>query len=234
MESETVSELSSTLSFRTSRRYGSRSTTIAADLGEHIVAGRLKPATILRVDALATEYGVSPTPVREALHTLAAEGLVTKTGRSGYSVARLTANDITDVFLVAAFVAGELAARAAVELSDEDLSELRAIHHETMALIHRNDLEHLDQKSRAFHSLINSASESSKLRWLARITTRYIPRSLFTEIPGWTDLTAQGQVSILEALESRDPEAARKAATGVLTRAGKALSAEVAERSAES
>lgn len=233
MEPGTTAELPRAVSFRTSRRYGSRSATIAADLGEHIVAGRLKPGTILRVDTLASEYEVSPTPVREALHTLVAEGLVTKAGGSGYTVAQLSAADISDVFLVAAFVAGELAARAAVELSDEDLAELRAIHHETMALIHRNDLARLDEKSRAFHSLVNSASESPKLRWLARITTRYIPRSLFPEIPGWTELTAQGQTNILEALESREPEAVRIAAAGVLTRAGEALSADVAARSVE-
>ena len=71
------------------------------------------------------ELGISVTPVREALFELRAEGLLDQQPRRGFVVLPVTARDITDVSDVQAHIGGELAARAAANITAEQLRELR-------------------------------------------------------------------------------------------------------------
>ncbi|GAA4282690.1 GntR family transcriptional regulator [Brevibacterium daeguense] len=209
--------------------YGSRSTYVAAHLREFIVSGHLLPDEQLRVDTVAAHFAVSTTPVREALQTLVVEGFLDRSAGSGFTVHPLTPQDIEDVFLTHAFVAGELAARATPLLTDADIRELRAIHHETVAVLERSHRHLLPEKSRAFHRQINRAAPAPKLWWLTSLFLKYVPQALYSDIEGWPEITRTGQERLLAAIEARDVEAAREAASANILSSGRALAEYFAE-----
>ena len=68
------------------------------ELRRRIMSGELVPGTQLSPPDLAERYGVSRTPVRDALHALAQEGLVVVEPRRGYFVSRITVRDVEDIF----------------------------------------------------------------------------------------------------------------------------------------
>ena len=196
---------------------------IARSLRRAISSGEFPPGTQLGEAALARQLGVSRGPLREAMQRLVTEGLVVRTPGVGFEVGQLTASDIRDVFLTLAFVSGELSARAVGALGEEEFAELRAIHHESLALVHRRAVHGLDEKNREFYSIINHASDSPKLRWAAALCIRYVPRSLYSDVPGWPDITVAGQEAMIDALEDGDADSARAITESIHHRAGEAL-----------
>ncbi|EUA26167.1 bacterial regulatory s, gntR family protein [Mycobacterium intracellulare] len=92
-----------------------------------IFDGTYAADSYVRLDQLAAELGISVTPVREALFALRAEGLIAQQPRRGFVVLPVTGRDVTDVANVQAHVGGELAARAAVNITDDQLRELKEI-----------------------------------------------------------------------------------------------------------
>ena len=86
---------------------------VAAYVREGIMAGQLPAGQFLRTESLAADLNVSATPVREALMILQSEGSVRWEPRRGFRVVSVSDQDVRDLFQVQAFIAGELAARAA-------------------------------------------------------------------------------------------------------------------------
>jgi DNA-binding GntR family transcriptional regulator len=82
----------------------SKAAYVASRIREEIVSGRLVPGESLRQSDLAERYGVSPTPVREALRLLEAEGAVDYSPHRGAAVAEVTRRRIEDIYLLRASV----------------------------------------------------------------------------------------------------------------------------------
>ena len=101
---------------------------VAERLRQQIFARQLEPGSWIDEQKLAAEYGISRTPLREALKVLAVEGLVTMKVRRGAYVTEVSTDDVAQVYhllgLLEADAAGEVARRA----SDAQLAELRALH----------------------------------------------------------------------------------------------------------
>ena len=100
---------------------------VAAHLRDEVMSGRLRGGDFIRPERVASDFGVSATPVREALMALATEGTVTWQPRRGFRVARMTRDDVVDLFDVQAYIAGELAARAVGTMADTDVDALRTL-----------------------------------------------------------------------------------------------------------
>src|SRR4051812_27763647 len=81
---------------------GTKADDIALVLEEAIVSGELAPGTVLRQEQLSEQYGVSRTPVREALRRLAALGLVSFIPNRGVRVRTLSRDELHEAFLVRA------------------------------------------------------------------------------------------------------------------------------------
>jgi DNA-binding GntR family transcriptional regulator len=97
---------------------------IAVLIEEAIVSGELQPGSVLRQEQLSERFGVSRTPVREALRRLAALGLVSFVPNRGVRVRTLSRDELWEAFLVRAeleSLATELAAR---KLTEEAIHEL--------------------------------------------------------------------------------------------------------------
>jgi DNA-binding GntR family transcriptional regulator len=97
---------------------------IAVLIEEAIVSGELEPGTVLRQEQLSERFGVSRTPVREALRRLAALGLVSFEPNRGVRVRTLTHDDLHEAFLVRAELEALVTEIAARKMTADALAEL--------------------------------------------------------------------------------------------------------------
>ncbi len=97
---------------------------IAGLIEEAIVSGELTPGSVLRQEQLSERFGVSRTPVREALRRLAALGLVSFEPNRGVRVRTLSHDDLREAFLVRAELEALVTGEAARKLTSEALEEL--------------------------------------------------------------------------------------------------------------
>jgi DNA-binding GntR family transcriptional regulator len=103
---------------------GTKADEIALAIEEAIVAGELAPGSLLRQEFLSDQYGVSRTPVREALRRLAALGLVSFEPNRGVRVRTLSRQAMWEAFAVRAELEGLATGIAATKITKDDLAEL--------------------------------------------------------------------------------------------------------------
>lgn len=187
---------------------------IAASLRQAILQGVYEQDAKLGMEELAEELGVSIMPVREALITLSNEGLVATEPRRGFRANPLSKTDIDDVFEIQAHLAGILASRAAQQATAEDIAILRGYQEEIVAASARpaspERTEELDQLNSAFHRHINKIPSGDRLRWFLRLTNRFVRHDLFESAPGATAGTLNDHPLIVDAIENRDSDEARR------------------------
>ena len=94
---------------------------VLAGLRERLASGAIPPGSWLRESALAAELGVSRTPVREALRTLAAEGLIEHVPNRGARVLTWTRDEVDETYRLRALLEGEAAALAARRATPEQV-----------------------------------------------------------------------------------------------------------------
>jgi DNA-binding GntR family transcriptional regulator len=93
-------------------------------------SGELEPGAWIDELKIAEEYGISRTPLREALKVLAAEGLVTMKLRRGAYVTEVSRKDISDVYRLLSLLEADAAAEVAGKATDEQLQRLQQTHEE--------------------------------------------------------------------------------------------------------
>ena len=182
---------------------------VARYVRQRIFEGSYGAGEYVRLEQVAAELGISVTPVREALLTLKAEGLLVQQPRRGFMVVAVTGRDIADVSGVQAYIGGELAARAATGITDEQLSELRAIQAQLEDAYTRDDHDGAVRLNHEFHRAINVAAHSPKLAQMMSQITRYAPESVFPTVAGWSAQSIKDHRRVLAALGHRDSERAR-------------------------
>jgi DNA-binding GntR family transcriptional regulator len=101
---------------------------VADRLREQIFSRRLEPGSWIDELALAEQFGISRTPMREALKVLAVEGLVTMKLRRGAFVAEMSRQDVAQVYHLLALLESDAAARVAEVADAAQREELEALH----------------------------------------------------------------------------------------------------------
>ena len=96
-----------------------------------ILRGQLAPGQTLKQEELAKQFGLSRAPVREALRQLEAEGLVISYPHRGTVVARLSADDIEEVFLIRITLETAILKVAVPKINDLDLRKAQAVLEQT-------------------------------------------------------------------------------------------------------
>lgn len=195
-----------------------------------IMSGELPPGAAVRAETIGAALGISTTPAREALQALRVEGFLELVPRRGFQVAVLTGQDVRDLFTVQALIAGELAARAAVVATPDDLAELAALHHELIAASARGNLELLEEKNHAFHRELNFIAGAPKIIWALGLITRYVPRRFYSTIQGWPEATANDHSQLLASIRAHDAAATRAAMQSHIEHAGELLATHFDER----
>jgi len=196
---------------------------VARLIRRRIFDGTYPAGKYIRLEQLADELGISVTPVREALFGLRTEGLLTQQPRRGFLVLPVTRRDIDDVAGVQAHIGGQLASRAAGQISDEQLEELGRIQRELEDAYAQNDHDAAVRLNHAFHRGVNRAAESPKLAQLMSQITRYALESVYPTVEGWPAQSTHDHRRILAALKARDGDAARAAMAEHLCAASKPL-----------
>lgn len=103
---------------------------VAELLRQRIFKRELEPGNWIDELKIAEEYGISRTPLREALKVLAAEGLVTMKVRRGAYVTEVSKTDLSDVYHLLSLLESDAAGVVATKATDAELAELKAIHKE--------------------------------------------------------------------------------------------------------
>jgi DNA-binding GntR family transcriptional regulator len=196
---------------------------VAAYLREAIMVGELPASRYVRTEHLADRLGVSATPVREALMILHSEGAVRWEPRRGFRVVPLTRRDVSDLFALQAHVAGELAARATRALSKADRAALHGLQTELEQAAADGALSRVGELNHQLHRAINRAADSPRLASMLNLFVHYVPRKYYGQVEGWTEATIGDHGTVLAALDSRDPGAARDAMRAHIEHIGRLL-----------
>jgi DNA-binding GntR family transcriptional regulator len=139
---------------------------VAERLRTRIFAHELPPGGWIDEQALALEYGISRTPLREALKVLASEGLVVLKPRRGCYVTQLSEQDIDEVFPVMALLEGQVAAEAARRITSADFTRLAAIHDDLEKHAAANNADRFFEANQRFHAALQEIAGN---RYLAHL-----------------------------------------------------------------
>ena len=186
---------------------------------EAIDAGVYKPGDRLVESELADRFGVSRTPVREALQRLETQSMLSRDGRS-LIVASLDHNQLAELYAVRTELEGLAARLAARHATDEELRVLRMMVDEDQALL-GGDPRMLSRANKRFHKQIHLASHN---RFLVQ-QLDLVHRSM--ALMATTSFAAEGRDAmglaehdaIVRAIEARDGEAAYQALRGHISKA---------------
>ena len=171
--------------------------------------------------AIAAEFGVSRTPVREAIKKLADEDLVDVKAQSRTQVKSIDRKLIHESFLIRRALEVENIGQAAPATTESDVHDL-----EDKLILHRlalqrrrfNDAIGIDDD---FHARITGISGLPRLRRAIEVSKAHLDRCRFLAVPqpGQGEATLVQHRAIIESLRERDPTLAQKAMADHLDRA---------------
>lgn len=186
---------------------------VAERLRTRIYAHELAPGTWVDEQTLADEFGISRTPMREALKVLAAEGLVRLEPRRGCYVAELSEQDLDEIFPVMALLEGRVAFEAAGRLTDADMARLADLHAELEEHAAANDADRFFEANQAFHSALQEIAGNRWLKQMIDDTRKVIKltRRDSLRLEGRLKQSLTEHRAILKALQARNPDAAGRA-----------------------
>lgn len=141
---------------------------LANQLRGEIVRGTFNPGERLRLEDLARRFDVSTMPIREALSTLEAEGLVTILPHRGAQVTRFTAAEIRELHEIRSKLEAMATEKAVPHLRPEDYDSLTVLLDEMDAPPGENDVARFSQENMEFHHLLYSRALSPHLSKLIR------------------------------------------------------------------
>ncbi|HEY7034974.1 MAG TPA: GntR family transcriptional regulator [Thermomicrobiales bacterium] len=134
---------------------------IATNVREAIVRGELRPGERLKTEEIARQFGISRIPVREALHSLVAEGFVTLSPQRGAFVADLSVEDIEEIYLLRCLLEPVAARLAVANLTPELVERLVKIVEEMESS--EGDQTRWMDLDRSFHLTLYAASGRPRL-----------------------------------------------------------------------
>jgi DNA-binding GntR family transcriptional regulator len=181
---------------------------LVSPVRDMILDGELRPGEKVVEEALCDRFGVSRTPIREALKVLAAEGILEIIPHRGTIVAQITEAQVTELFPIMASLerlAGRLACKNA---SDRAIAKARAIHDRMAVEYSAGDERAYLKSNREFHECIFAISRNEALlsyyrQILVRIRScRFIAR----KSPEQWRQAMEDHGAIIAALEARDVE----------------------------
>ena len=186
---------------------------------ERIFTGRFKPGERISIDDVARALGVSRTPVRDAIHRLAFEGLTVVSARRSSAIARLSNAALADVYAARRIVEPAIAAAATRLAKASDLGALERIQREWGTLdpsaIYHSFAAHsrYSELDVRFHQRIAATLANERIDRLIRelaVQRQVAPRLFGSGYDGPARRIAEHR-AILDAIASRDPARASDA-----------------------
>ena len=189
------------------RTHASLHDELLANLRDYIVEGNLADGARVPERLLCERFGISRTPLREALKVLAAEGLIDLLPNRGARVRALDAEDLRELFDVMGGLEA-LAGRLACErISDTETAAIENVHHEMYRHYLRRDMHGYFQCNQAIHRMIveaagNTALSATYASFAGRIRRVRYSANLATDRDRWGEAMREHE-TILDALRRR-------------------------------
>jgi DNA-binding GntR family transcriptional regulator len=179
---------------------------IVARVRDQLVSGGIPPGARVPERALCQQFGISRTPLREALKVLAAEGHVQLLHHRGARATRLTAKDVQDLFEICEgleALAGEL---CCARISDDQVARIAQLHREMVGHYERRELQPYFHCNRLIHEIIVQATGNAALVAMYESIAARIRRARYAAPmpPEHWALAVREHDAILNALERRD------------------------------
>ncbi|PCI05675.1 MAG: GntR family transcriptional regulator [Hyphomicrobiales bacterium] len=177
-------------------------------LRDLIVDGTLAAGEKIPERELCERFGVSRTPMREALKVLAADGLVSLAPNRGAWVSKITVTELEEVFPIMGALEGLSGEMACLHISDQQIADIRKIHHEMVAHFKAGELNEYFSANQAIHEAILEAANNPTLRTMYRTLAARIRRARYLANmtdERWAEAMDEHE-QILQALEGREGE----------------------------
>lgn len=193
---------------------------VAERLREQIFSHELAPGSWLDEQSLAIAFGISRTPMREAIKVLASEGLVTTKMNKGAYVTEVDRRDLEQIFTVLSLLEGQAAKETAIKASEAQLTQLDNLHHRLEKAAADRDTEQFFEINVKFHDLIQEIAGNKWMNGVIEDLRKVL------KLQRRDSLTRSGRLlsslvehrEILQAILKRDPLAADLAMRKHLTR----------------
>jgi DNA-binding GntR family transcriptional regulator len=178
-------------------------------LRDAIHTGRLAPGSKIVQTDIAETLGVSPTPVREAMRDLHAEGLLTLVPRRGAVVRSVDREEVEEIRMMCELLEPALARLTALHITDEEIAEAWRLQSE----MERADDEQFLRLNRRFHYFLYECARSPRLaavlRGLHDSTPSYLPFA-FSRLSGRREEGLAEHIHFLHACTRRDADEAAR------------------------
>ena len=193
---------------------------VAERLREQIFSHELAPGSWLDEQSLAIAFGISRTPMREAIKVLASEGLVTTKMNKGAYVTEVDRRDLEQIFTVLSLLEGQAAKETAIKASEAQLTQLDNLHHRLEKAAADRDTGQFFEINVKFHELIQEIDGNKWMNGVIEDLRKVL------KLQRRDSLTRSGRLlsslvehrEILQAILKRDPLAAELAMRKHLTR----------------
>lgn len=176
------------------------------EIRQMIISGELLPGQKVHQGEIAALLNVSRIPVREALSTLQAEGVLTYKPNTGFTVARFSGEDLSEIYLMRRLLETELL--RSIDLGTVDVAELEALNEKLSTLSSATDPDEYQETNLAFHFRLFDHSALKLVRQevqrLWYMSSFY--RSLYIQEADSQLRVHSDHVQIIEAIRANDVE----------------------------
>jgi DNA-binding GntR family transcriptional regulator len=185
---------------------------VADLIREKIFTHELAPGSWIDEKSLTTQFGISRTPLREAIKVLASEGLITMKIRRGAYVTEVDKQEIAQIFQVIALLEGNACMVVANNATDQQLELLDGIHLRLEKAAADRDIDRFFELNQEFHDIIQEISGN---RWMRKVITdlrqvlKLQRRNSLTKL-GRLEQSLQEHRQILSAIIARNGDLAQK------------------------
>ncbi|WP_062014498.1 GntR family transcriptional regulator [Aureimonas sp. AU4] len=178
-----------------------------------IVRLRMVPGSVISEKQLCLQYGVSRTPVREALKRLADEDLVDVFPHSGTYVSRISFEVAEEGYVIRRALEIESIRRAAAHAGSEDIRRLDALVGDMRDILRRGALDEYIEVDDVFHAEIATISRYPRIWKFINLVKAHLDRmrQLSAPVPGHLAEVTEQHAAIVRALDRRNPDQAELA-----------------------
>lgn len=181
---------------------------VTRSLRAMIIDGELQPGKKIVEQTLCEKFGVSRTPLREALKVLAAEGLLNLLPRRGAVVAQITAAEIEELFPVMGALEALAGKLALGKITEGNVAKLRGLHERMVASYRRNNVRRYLELNREIHETIFEIADNGTLTLMYRqlLAKTHLARFIARKTKQQWERAIDDHNQIMDALERRDAE----------------------------
>jgi DNA-binding GntR family transcriptional regulator len=208
---------------------------ILESIRDAIISGAITSGSRVSEPDLAERFGISRTPIREALRQLESEGYLTVIPRKGAVVSAFTQKDVEEFYAIKSILEGYAAKLACCRLSEKEIDRLQTINKRLSELCEQSDVKQFFKVHNDFHDLFIKAADNEKLREMINLLVTRFQRLRLMSIsqPGRMAVSVTEHEKIITAFREQNCEAAELLVRKNAEYGGKVLLDETACRPGE-